>query len=1001
MPDFSNEIDTEIAAASWGQSPDTSSSAPTSNSAVRQPKEIQTRISTGLVSWYALCRLGYEFIQDGDTFVISGVLGPIDLEELFRYSERYQEADEQDQESRPSVQRPNERITLGIEDGKLAHSTRIAPCSTMPSSSHTHPVTPSDTKDSIMRGWVNQLLSSHTVHLDAIKKKPRGSQGGQRSSDTYNAWVNPRSLLQDGEVATRLTTMWTAHSSHEHTGSQKAVLRCPPEQKGGVNIGRMRWLNMLNTEGKKPQLNTGTVLRQVGRSIWASEQGVLDGTQDTEPVVFLSTPFFALPKMALENGTGQKYTRTLLEFLYGFKTGGIQETSFSNPTSGGQLSNLSRILDIPEALFLMIGRGILISSSMLSREQMMAGTITVDISSEIPDTWPVVYRARITSPECYIIIDEFCSYWGKEFRQLVFKSSGNYGLDIDDFRLVDEHEHSVDSTTWLGYLRSGEVERHSFKLVRIPGETSSRVPRDPGSEAFNGIKNQNIEEKFDEESSDGGTFERTMEAAKQMFCRSRGEGAPVRNMTPVLPTLPSTPFTNPVKNHIPFFAWPLIHKTSNSSHADGTMALTRSLEVIDQSLDEFGITKDWRIFSTRHQVVYKCRVLRSVIEEGVYVRTQEAKDPLPCPQLLGSNRNHINPGSEILATLLKLSEDIFDLFLPPDGWYLCPAIGVYWGSLHSIISPGDRSVLDDPCVGWVKWQPFIFEPKDNVVSVASKLIDTLTDVRERTNEISLSVSGKETRVPGSLVSCYETLTTLLYTTAKELSVMNCERLQSIKRSNGHRILQGVASRVQTHNVESKLKCQLEDARRDVMMASQTQMDTDRLTISPIGLEFLLITLLRNLHGHPIYPETNQKLDVVRHCRDKSTALRFAAVRDPRRRRFLEISALEEEMEALRIIFEVQTRTVKAYAQVLSPNFFPKGTTDRVDLGHRRDMYSLEKRHLDTHIQSLAEDGKTLEILQRILAATRHDMKQMIEVLDEGHGKAIRVFTFVTLFFLPL
>ncbi|PCD23588.1 hypothetical protein AU210_015105 [Fusarium oxysporum f. sp. radicis-cucumerinum] len=29
------------------------------------------------------------------------------------------------------------------------------------------------------------------------------------------------------------------------------------------------------------------------------------------------------------------------------------------------------------------------------------------------------------------------------------------------------------------------------------------------------------------------------------------------------------------------------------------------------------------------------------------------------------------------------------------------------------------------------------------------------------------------------------------------------------------------------------------------------------------------------------------------------------------------------------------------------------------------------------------------------------MKQMIKVLDEGHGKTIRVFTFVTLFFLPL
>ncbi|KAG4270159.1 hypothetical protein FPRO04_11721 [Fusarium proliferatum] len=389
--------------------------------------------------------------------------------------------------------------------------------------------------------------------------------------------------------------------------------------------------------------------------------------------------------MALEDCTEKKYTRTLLEFLYGFKTGGIQETSFSNSNSGGRISNLSRILDIPEALFLMIGGGTLISSSMLSWEQMMAGTVSVDISSEIQGIWPVVYRVRIASPDIYIIIEEGCSYWGKEFRQLVFKSSGNYGLDIDDFHLVDEHEHSVDSTTWLGYLTSGEVERHSFKLVRISAKTSSKVPRDPGSKTFNDIENQDIEETFDEESSDGATFERTMEAAKQMFCRSIGEGTLVRNMPLVLPTLPSMPFNNPVKNHIPFFAWPLTQKTGNSSHADGTMALTRLLAMIDQSLKEFGITKEWHTFSTRDEVVYKCRVLRSVIEEGRYIRTQEAKDPLPYSQPPNPNCMHRNPISEILATILKLSEEIFDLFLPPADWFLFPAIGAYWGTLESIM----------------------------------------------------------------------------------------------------------------------------------------------------------------------------------------------------------------------------------------------------------------------------------------------------------------------------
>jgi hypothetical protein len=237
----------------------------------------------------------------------------------------------------------------------------------------------------------------------------------------------------------------------------------------------------------------------------------------------------------------------------------------------------------------------------------------------------------------------------------------------------------------LGYLTSGEVERHSFKLARISVETSSDVPRDPGSEAFNDIENRNIEEACDEESSDGETFERTMEAAKQMFCQSIGKGTLVRNMPPVLPTLPSMPFNNTAKDRIPFFAWPLTQKTGNSSHTDGTMALTRLLAMIDQSLKELGITKDLHTFSTRDEVVYKCRVLRSVMEEGAYVPTQEAQDALPYPPPPSSNHMHRTPGSEILATLLALSEDIFDRFLPPANWFLVPAVGAYWGALDSIM----------------------------------------------------------------------------------------------------------------------------------------------------------------------------------------------------------------------------------------------------------------------------------------------------------------------------
>jgi hypothetical protein len=266
----------------------------------------------------------------------------------------------------------------------------------------------------------------------------------------------------------------------------------------------------------------------------------------------------------------------------------------------------------------------------------------------------------------------------QDFRQHIFESSGNYGLDINDFQLVEENEHGVDCTTWLDYLSSGEVERHSFKLVRISREILSEVIRGPDLEASVGIENR-------DESFDGEAFERTMEAAKEMLCRGIGEGTLARNMPLVPPTLLSMSFNTSTKNGIPFFAWPLAQKACKGSQTDGAMAPSRLLAMIDQSLKEVGIPDILHIFSARGEVAYKCRVLRSVIDEGVTSLTQEAKDALPYPEPPSSNRINRNPKSEILATLLKLSEDIFDLFFPPADWFLFPAISAYWGALDVIM----------------------------------------------------------------------------------------------------------------------------------------------------------------------------------------------------------------------------------------------------------------------------------------------------------------------------
>ncbi|KAM0231563.1 hypothetical protein ACHAPO_008411 [Fusarium lateritium] len=324
-------------------------------------------------------------------------------------------------------------------------------------------------------------------------------------------------------------------------------------------------------------------------------------------------------------------------------------------------------------------------------------------------------------------------------------------------------------------------------------------------------------------------------------------------------------------------------------------------------------------------------------------------------------------------------------------------------------SKGSR-VLDDPCLGWVQWHGFENEPDGTVMLTVVAVIDTLNDIRDKAREIHLSVIGPSEgensaecrpHLPSNLVHCFEGIMGKLVLTAKELSWMNRTRFRQTEMDLGTTPIPLTMIREQCKKLDGKLQENFNLAKRDVMILGTSRDDIDRLVISPVGSEFLLVTLLSNLQNNTVIQGAGQKMDIIKHYRKVSTGLCFGAVRDPKKQRFLEISALEEELDAIRSILDVQGRMVEAFRKVLDPDFFNTSSTDWAYLKDRKAMYPLEKTHLESQARKLAEDSKALEVLKQIAQSTRHDMKQIIEVLEEGHGKAIRVFTFVTLFFLPL
>jgi Mg2+ and Co2+ transporter CorA len=122
---------------------------------------------------------------------------------------------------------------------------------------------------------------------------------------------------------------------------------------------------------------------------------------------------------------------------------------------------------------------------------------------------------------------------------------------------------------------------------------------------------------------------------------------------------------------------------------------------------------------------------------------------------------------------------------------------------------------------------------------------------------------------------------------------------------------------------------------------------------------------------------------------------FQATQYPRKRLLRDFRYLLEELQIIEITRAAQAKVIEDYLAVLRPNSFRITSESRISI-HAFEQTLAERvcGRLDTQ----EEDIKELENqVNRLLVQTN----MSVEILDDDHGKAILVFTIVTLVFLPL
>ncbi|GAB1318623.1 hypothetical protein MFIFM68171_08833 [Madurella fahalii] len=377
---------------------------------------------------------------------------------------------------------------------------------------------------------------------------------------------------------------------------------------------------------------------------------------------------------------------------------------------------------------------------------------------------------------------------------------------------------------------------------------------------------------------------------------------------------------------------------------------------------------------------------------------------------------------------------------------------------------------DDPCYAYIKSLTDTHSNAPEIENIAKEFISHLSDFSGSLNKIQWLIATNSQdnphrrrsgpnlpqpptkptirpQLPRSLVYAFDELVSYYILQAKRLSLQNrgiglsarnnadLESLQALNRSE--------RLALRCSDIRARLQGYLQQARRDVILSrgaghggasgagGDDDTDTAALGVQAFDTTSFMRALVRSAldttFSAPLPPKRTagtgasvgpgrlkvgkhiQVWDVVGMYSEYSKHLHVEAARRPRRRLFLDIHALEDELAALEALLDVNLDWIN-----LTLDNFPapdKAFAGRPWMEDERSAWKrryrevrtmeVERYYLLSRRDAVQAKLDEVQNLQKSASALRERVRQLIEITDEDHGKAIRVFTIVTVLFLPM
>ncbi|KAL1604987.1 hypothetical protein SLS60_004530 [Paraconiothyrium brasiliense] len=181
------------------------------------------------------------------------------------------------------------------------------------------------------------------------------------------------------------------------------------------------------------------------------------------------------------------------------------------------------------------------------------------------------------------------------------------------------------------------------------------------------------------------------------------------------------------------------------------------------------------------------------------------------------------------------------------------------------------------------------------------------------------------------------------------------------------------------------------AREELCEMVRTSTTNDALERLSWGAESISSWLIRRLIVKPL----EKSMTVGDMYREYLSTLQFQVNHRPSKRLLRSINLLQEELTILAQVNDWQTRLVNNYLSVLDDASYP------TDALARRALYPYERLLLSSCLDNLALTREEYDDQISRCGPLSNSTKQSAEINEEDHGKAILVFTVVTVIFLPL